>query len=220
MWELQDNLRSLGLLSREPTGVYDAATIEVVSKLQRATGLLVDGIVGPQTRMVLGNWLEAFPVAALAEPAFSEEARLRVLSSAGMVLASQPTSAPNTEAGTAASVERPAAFSEGSGPEPSTPALDSDADFGAVQDDLSSEEPRADLGEESGESPDHTEAELRAAGEERVSEGSGIVSIEQLDRPGYRPQLVLDAAMPEDNVTQSAGPIVPIVPSNLPLGGR
>ncbi len=221
VWELQDDLRSLGLSSREPTGVYDAATIEVVSKIQRATGLLVDGIVGPQTRMVLGNWLQAFPVAALKEPAFSEEARSRVLSSAGMVLASQPTSAASPQAGTAAaSVERPAGFSEETGPAPSPPPLDSNVDIGDEQNDVSSEEPPADLQEEGGESTDPGEAELQAQVEEIVYEGGGTVSIERLDLPGYRPQLELDTAVPEDNVTQSAGPIVPIVPSDLRLGER
>ena len=222
VWELQDDLRSLGLMSREPTGVYDAPTIEIVSKIQRTTGLLVDGIVGPQTRMVLGNWLEAFPVAALAEPAFSEETRLRVLSSAGMVIASQPASDAGPESGAAAaSVERLAGFSEESGPEePSTPPLDSDIDFGDAQDDASGEGPPLDFREKASESGDLGNAEIQAQLEEIIYEGGGTVLIERLDRPGYRPQLELDTALPEDSVTQSAGPIVPIVPSDLRLGER
>ncbi len=219
--ELQEDLRSLGLLSREPTGVYDAGTIDVISKIQRVTGLLVDGIVGPQTRMVLGNWLETFPVAALAEPAFSDEARLRVLSSAGMVLASRPTAdtSPEAEAGVV-SAESPEVFSKESGPEASLPVFEPDVEVGGAQDDSSSEEPLADLGENGSESPGAGEAELQVPVEEIVYEGGGTVSIERLDRPGYRPQLELDAALPEGIVTQSAGPIVPIVPSDLRLEER
>jgi len=52
---LQEELRALGRLDAEPSGVYDAATIAAVRAFQQETGLIVDGIVGKQTRMALAS---------------------------------------------------------------------------------------------------------------------------------------------------------------------
>ncbi len=53
---LQTELQRLGRLTPPPTGNYDAATIAAVKTLQAETGLMQDGIVGKQTRMVLAGW--------------------------------------------------------------------------------------------------------------------------------------------------------------------
>ena len=53
--------RALGVLQ---TGVYDSATRRAVRSFQRRNGLIVDGIVGPQTRAALG--LSAAPRSAVS----------------------------------------------------------------------------------------------------------------------------------------------------------
>ncbi|MCC6485921.1 MAG: AAA family ATPase [Candidatus Hydrogenedentes bacterium] len=62
---LQAQLRALGRLKKKPDGQYDAATAEAVRKLQQETGLTADGVLGPQTRMVLYSWLPGFSTPAL-----------------------------------------------------------------------------------------------------------------------------------------------------------
>jgi general secretion pathway protein A len=62
---LQARLRDLGLLDREPTGLFDQATREAIEALQRETGIKADGVVGPQTRMVLASWSDDIPTPAL-----------------------------------------------------------------------------------------------------------------------------------------------------------
>ena len=213
VWELQNGLQTLGLLDREPTGVYDATTIEVVSKIQRATGLLVDGIVGPQTRMVLGNWLQEYPVRVLAKPAFSDTARARVLSSNGMVLATREV------AGLLPVPEDPAASKGGPAPSKGANSLQGlePATGGVSSQPAEPSWPE----EEASDAPDDGETTgfETAQGQRQRNEGT-IVSIEELDQPGYRPQLDFDSAFLEDSITPSAGPNVPIVPSDLLQGER
>jgi general secretion pathway protein A len=50
---LQAGLQMLGLYSGSLTGTYDAATEESVRRFQQRNNLLLDGIVGPRTRLVL-----------------------------------------------------------------------------------------------------------------------------------------------------------------------
>ena len=46
--------RALGMPGRSVTGVFDGRTAATVKLFQQRNGLLVDGIVGPQTRAALG----------------------------------------------------------------------------------------------------------------------------------------------------------------------
>ncbi len=82
---LQTDLKSLGLLDRDPTGNYDVATIEAIGRIQRATGIAVDGVVGPQTRMVLTSWLDRARAPKLSAGGFTENLRARVLALPGMI---------------------------------------------------------------------------------------------------------------------------------------
>lgn len=50
---LQENLKTLGFYSGSPNGVFDDKTEAAVMAFQKAKGLTVDGIVGPQTRAKL-----------------------------------------------------------------------------------------------------------------------------------------------------------------------
>ena len=221
VWELQEGLRTLGLLDREPTGDYDAATIEVVSKIQRASGLSVDGIVGPQTRMVLGNWLQEHPVRVLAKPAFSDTARALVLSSSGMVLATQEVASLRPVRDDPA-VPRgaPALSKEANGLQGLESAVESSTDpaTGGVSlpraESSRPEEPASDAPE------DYETSGLETALGQRQGDEANIVSIEGLEQPGYRPQLEFESAFSEDGITASAGLNVPIVPSDLLQGGR
>jgi general secretion pathway protein A len=84
---LQEDLKSLGLIDRDPTGTYDVATIEAVGRIQRATGIAVDGVAGPQTRMVLSSWLDRSGAPNLSPAGFDDTLRARVLANPGMVQA-------------------------------------------------------------------------------------------------------------------------------------
>ncbi len=83
--DLQRDLQQLGLLNRDPNGVYDAPTIDTITKIQRSTGLGADGIAGPQTRMVLVSWLGADGTPQLTDSGFTDRARDRVLARQGIV---------------------------------------------------------------------------------------------------------------------------------------
>ena len=50
---LQSGLKTMGLYTGEPTGVFDDATEESVRRFQQENNLLLDGVVGPKTRLVL-----------------------------------------------------------------------------------------------------------------------------------------------------------------------
>lgn len=73
--QLQDDLRALGLWDRISNGLYDGETLNIIMRLQQAAGILVDGIVGPQTRMVLTSWLDKIDTPTLQQGAY--EARIR-----------------------------------------------------------------------------------------------------------------------------------------------
>lgn len=187
--QLQKDLSTLGLLDREPTGVYDAATIDAVTKIQRAMGLAADGIAGPQTRMVLCSWLDRYDTPHLAAAAYSEDARARVLGSQGMVSARAGKSADEF-----ASVPLPESFEEltpveetPSSPNVRTAPRQSALPIGSA----------ADVPQPSGD-------------EQRVEDAP--VNAEDLGQPGYTPQLESSAFVAEPSVTASWGPSVPIVP--------
>jgi general secretion pathway protein A len=93
---LQQDLVQLGLLPGKPTGRYDPATIDAVTRIQRTAGLIPDGVAGPQTRMVLASWLGRPGTPRLAEQGFTDRLRERVLESPGMVATRSP-SPPETE---------------------------------------------------------------------------------------------------------------------------
>jgi len=91
--ELQRDLQKLGLIDRDPNGIYDATTIDTVTKIQRTTGLPADGIAGPQTRMVLASWLGVPGTPRLSNAGFTEGLRSRVLASEGIVTRTRETAA-------------------------------------------------------------------------------------------------------------------------------
>jgi len=62
---LQSALRELGYLSGEPTGTFGKNTGLAVRDFQRASGLEEDGILGPQTKIVLFRTLKKFPMPLL-----------------------------------------------------------------------------------------------------------------------------------------------------------
>ncbi|SJZ54083.1 L,D-transpeptidase family protein [Garciella nitratireducens] len=60
---IQQRLRELGYYEGETNGVYDSKTSEAVISYQKAAGLLVDGVVGPDTWNAIGispKYLEYF----------------------------------------------------------------------------------------------------------------------------------------------------------------
>jgi general secretion pathway protein A len=57
---LQSALIELGYLAGKPTGIFDGNTRLAVQNFQRATGLERDGILGPQTKIVLFRALNRF----------------------------------------------------------------------------------------------------------------------------------------------------------------
>ncbi len=57
---LQQNLKHLQLFDGRVSGFYDLMTKEAVKRLQREHNLLVDGIAGPQTKMMLYSLLEIY----------------------------------------------------------------------------------------------------------------------------------------------------------------
>lgn len=57
--ELKEKLRQLSRLPEDNTSdTYDVETASAVSRIQAETSLEVDGIAGPQVRMVLSSWLK------------------------------------------------------------------------------------------------------------------------------------------------------------------
>ena len=95
--EVQDLLHGLGILEVPANGAYDGRTIEAVTQVQRATGLIPDGIVGYQTRMVLCAWTESVNMPRLQSPVFSAPALERIVDQPGLVI-TQPTPPQNDDA--------------------------------------------------------------------------------------------------------------------------
>jgi len=63
--QLQSSLKDLGYYERKPSGVFDGRTVEAVRAFQRDHYLDVDGILGPQTRIVLYQTLQRFQMPLL-----------------------------------------------------------------------------------------------------------------------------------------------------------
>jgi general secretion pathway protein A len=63
---LQRALAELGLYAGAPTGRFDARTAQGVRALQLTRNLEPDGVVGPQTKMVLYDRLERYHVPRLS----------------------------------------------------------------------------------------------------------------------------------------------------------
>lgn len=62
---LQDCLRFLGFFRGTSTGLFDDATKEATLAFQKANNLRLDGIVGPETKMVLYSLLDEYPTPKL-----------------------------------------------------------------------------------------------------------------------------------------------------------
>ncbi len=169
---LQVQLRGLGWLNHEITRVYDAATRDAVIALQEDTGLTVDGLTGPQTRMVLTSWAgEAQTPAlvdlddgegwkALAAAAPDAEFRLQtaarasefednteVLAQAGSDESPEPQDPDANEE--PAGVDAPQEIDESSDEPASLPEAPAEDD--AVQEEIEADEP--EMGEEPLETP-------------------------------------------------------------------
>ena len=67
---VQSLLNAFGFDNVEPTGVYGAVTQDAVRRIQEASGLKVDGVVGKQTRMVLTSWSRNEPTPSLGPKPF------------------------------------------------------------------------------------------------------------------------------------------------------
>ncbi|MDX9972003.1 MAG: AAA family ATPase [FCB group bacterium] len=65
---LQNQLKQMGRLSTEPTGIFDAATAAAIRRLQSELSLGVDGKVGRQTRMALSRIMPETGTARLSTP--------------------------------------------------------------------------------------------------------------------------------------------------------
>jgi general secretion pathway protein A len=63
--QLQSSLKDLGYYRVKPSGVYDEKTAEAVMAFQRDHFLDEDGILGPQTRIVLYQALKRFDMPTL-----------------------------------------------------------------------------------------------------------------------------------------------------------
>jgi len=62
---LQSSLKDLGYYKRKPSGVFDGKTVDAVRAFQRDHFLEEDGILGPQTRIVLYQTLKRFQMPML-----------------------------------------------------------------------------------------------------------------------------------------------------------
>ena len=64
---LQHNLKTLNFYEGPANGFYDKKTKEAVVRVQRENKLLVDGIVGQETKMILYALLSIYPKPVLIE---------------------------------------------------------------------------------------------------------------------------------------------------------
>lgn len=63
--DLQSSLKDLGYYRQKPSGIFDAKTADAVGAFQRDNFLDEDGILGPQTRIVLYQALKRFQMPTL-----------------------------------------------------------------------------------------------------------------------------------------------------------
>jgi len=63
--QMQSSLKELGYYTQKPNGVFDENTAEAVRAFQRDHLLDEDGILGPQTRIVLYQALQRFQMPTL-----------------------------------------------------------------------------------------------------------------------------------------------------------
>jgi len=70
---LQASLNELGYLIPSPTGVFDTETADALRKFQQDNHLLVDGILGPQTKICLFHALGHFKMPSLVASGITEE---------------------------------------------------------------------------------------------------------------------------------------------------
>ncbi len=66
LW-LQQALKELGTFEGEATSRFDDATFEAVSRFQRRSGLIADGVAGPLTQIALYAQLGRYPVPRLSQ---------------------------------------------------------------------------------------------------------------------------------------------------------
>jgi general secretion pathway protein A len=65
--QMQASLRKLGYYKQKPSGVFDEKTAEAVSEFQKDHFLDEDGILGPQTRILLYQALKSLQMPSLEE---------------------------------------------------------------------------------------------------------------------------------------------------------
>jgi hypothetical protein len=70
---LQHNLKTLDLYQGPVTGFYDKNTKQAVARLQKGNQLLVDGVVGPETKMILYAHLDIYPKPTLIKDSRKKE---------------------------------------------------------------------------------------------------------------------------------------------------
>ncbi len=90
----QEQLQKCDLLDQEPNKAFDRKTIDLVKRIQQSAGLMVDGVVGVQTRMVLNSWDATSGSPNLVEESLPMAVRLRVLEEHTVTTAARPR--PNT----------------------------------------------------------------------------------------------------------------------------
>ena len=101
---LKEALRRLGRLSPEnTTPEFDGPAYAAIRQLQAETGMDVDGIAGPQVRMVLSSWLPEYRT-----PALREDWAADIRAAAAPPPASERTEAPLDDRGAAAELPAPA----------------------------------------------------------------------------------------------------------------
>ncbi|WP_245808854.1 C40 family peptidase [Shouchella patagoniensis] len=83
---LQDKLRSLGFFNQSSTGYYGTVTRDAIRNYQKANGLQVDGIAGPQTQSALnGNSSTSAPSKPSESKPVSTNTTLRIGNQGGQV---------------------------------------------------------------------------------------------------------------------------------------
>jgi len=141
---LQRALQEAGHYDGPITGVYDGATEAAVNAVQAATGVTVDGKVGPHTRMAMTTWLADGTVPQLTPRGAVEVASIPAPASASPVAAeveSAESPAPDDVIETAAVSEaEPETPAHDAAPEEEAPIAVASQEDGAAQDDEDAQE--------------------------------------------------------------------------------